>query len=148
MRLQLWILITLGSLFSLVMHRYQIIELDSYWHDIWRSYFLNGAWNVQGYIYTVSVNSHTGSLSRTHKNKSSKSKSPITTIQYRTFSLVARCPVLLSCAQDGNLSFFRCVNFISLLCGRFYLTLICNPLSYWISVSQQMLKDTWLSYLL
>lgn len=65
------------------------------------------AGDAQGYIYTVSVNSHTGSLSRTHKNKSSKSKSPITTIQYRTFSLMARCPVLLSCAQDGNLSFFQ-----------------------------------------
>jgi hypothetical protein len=101
---------------------------------------------VQGYIYTVSVNSHTGSLSRTHKNKSNKSKSPISTIQYRTFSLVARCPVLLSCAQDGNLSFFRCVNFITVhyvedltlynhLCyshfsiatdAKGYLTLICS----------------------
>uniref|UniRef100_M8BMU8 Uncharacterized protein n=1 Tax=Aegilops tauschii TaxID=37682 RepID=M8BMU8_AEGTA len=65
------------------------------------------AGDAQGYIYTISVNSHTGSLSRTHKNKSCKSKSSVTTIQYRTFSLVARCPVLLSCAQDGNLYFFR-----------------------------------------
>uniref|UniRef100_M8BNL0 Uncharacterized protein n=1 Tax=Aegilops tauschii TaxID=37682 RepID=M8BNL0_AEGTA len=28
------------------------------------------AGDAQGYIYTISVNSHTGSLSRTHKNKS------------------------------------------------------------------------------
>ncbi|OEL23631.1 hypothetical protein BAE44_0015347 [Dichanthelium oligosanthes] len=75
----------------------------------------------QGYIYTVSVNSHTGSLSRTHKNKSNKSKSPITTIQYRTFSLVARYPVLLSCAQDGNLSFFSIATD-----AKGYLTLICS----------------------
>ncbi|CAO2194873.1 unnamed protein product [Urochloa humidicola] len=79
------------------------------------------AGDAQGYIYTVSVNSHTGSLSRTHKNKSSKSKSPITTIQYRTFSLVARCPVLLSCAQDGNLSFFSIATD-----AKGYLTLICS----------------------
>uniref|UniRef100_A0ACD5VTK3 Uncharacterized protein n=1 Tax=Avena sativa TaxID=4498 RepID=A0ACD5VTK3_AVESA len=65
------------------------------------------AGDAQGYIYSISVNSHTGSLSRAHKNKSSKSKSSITTIQYRTFSLVARCSVLLSCAQDGNLYFFK-----------------------------------------
>jgi WD repeat-containing protein 13 len=69
--------------------------------------------NVQGFIYTVSVNSHTGALYRTHKNKSSMTKSLITTIQYRTFSLVARCSVLLSCAQDGNMSFFRCAYFIT-----------------------------------
>ncbi|KAG2592107.1 WD repeat-containing protein 13-like [Panicum virgatum] len=79
------------------------------------------AGDAQGYIYTVSVNSHTGSLSRTHKNKSSKSKSPITTIQYRTFSLVARCPVLLSCAQDGYLSFFSIATD-----AKGYLTLISS----------------------
>lgn len=62
---------------------------------------------LQGSIYTVRVNSHTGSISRSHKNRSMRSKSPITTVQYRTFSLVARCPVLLACAQDGNLCFFR-----------------------------------------
>ncbi|GJM92956.1 hypothetical protein PR202_ga09465 [Eleusine coracana subsp. coracana] len=79
------------------------------------------AGDAQGFIYTVSVNSHTGSLSRTHKNKSIKTKSPITTIQYRTFSLVARCPVLLSCAQDGNLSFFSIATD-----AKGYLTLICS----------------------
>ncbi|GJN17512.1 hypothetical protein PR202_gb04587 [Eleusine coracana subsp. coracana] len=79
------------------------------------------AGDAQGFIYTVSVNSHTGSLSRTHKNKSSKTKSPITTIQYRTFSLVAHCPVLLSCAQDGNLSFFSIATD-----AKGYLTLICS----------------------
>ncbi|KAG0539631.1 hypothetical protein BDA96_03G339000 [Sorghum bicolor] len=86
------------------------------------------AGDAQGYIYTVSVNSHTGSLSRTHKNKSNKSKSPITTIQYRTFSLVARCPVLLSCAQDGNLSFFSITTN-----AKGYLTLICSlKLASWL----------------
>ncbi|XBI29382.1 hypothetical protein VPH35_053376 [Triticum aestivum] len=79
------------------------------------------AGDAQGYIYTISVNSHTGSLSRTHKNKSCKSKSSITTIQYRTFSLVARCPVLLSCAQDGNLYFFSIATN-----SHGYLTLICS----------------------
>ncbi|PNT72964.1 hypothetical protein BRADI_2g51580v3 [Brachypodium distachyon] len=79
------------------------------------------AGDAQGYIYTVSVNSHTGSLSRTHKNKSCKTKSLITTIQYRTFSLVARCPVLLSCAQDGNLYFFSIATN-----AHGYLTVICS----------------------
>lgn len=79
------------------------------------------AGDAQGCIYTVSVNSHTGSLSRTHKNKSNKSKSPVTTIQYRTFSLVARCPVLLSCVQNGNLFFFSIATD-----SKGYLTLICS----------------------
>ncbi|KAG8078124.1 hypothetical protein GUJ93_ZPchr0007g4900 [Zizania palustris] len=79
------------------------------------------AGDAQGCIYTVSVNSHTGSLSRTHKNKSNRSKSPVTTIQYRTFSLVARCPVLLSCAQNGNLFFFSIATD-----SKGYLTLICS----------------------
>jgi len=64
-------------------------------------------WKSQGCIYTVSVNSHTGSISRSHRNRSSKSRSPITTVEYRTFSLVARGPVLLACTQDGSLCFFR-----------------------------------------
>ncbi|KAM0894978.1 hypothetical protein ACQ4PT_024137 [Festuca glaucescens] len=79
------------------------------------------AGDAQGYIYSISVNSHTGSLSRSHKNKSCKSKSSITTIQYRTFSLVARCSVLLSCAQDGNLYFFSIATN-----AQGYLTLICS----------------------
>ncbi|KAL6614399.1 hypothetical protein ACP70R_036669 [Stipagrostis hirtigluma subsp. patula] len=89
--------------------------------DIDHSGQLIFAGDAQGCIYTVSVNSHTGSLARTHRNKSSKSKSPITTIQYRTFSLVARCPVLLSCAQDGNLSFFSIATD-----AKGYLTLISS----------------------
>lgn len=65
-------------------------------------------WYVQGSIYTVNMNSHTGSLSRSHRNRSSNNrKSPITTVQYRSFSLLARGPVLLTCTQDGSLSFFR-----------------------------------------
>ncbi|XP_020087173.1 WD repeat-containing protein 13 [Ananas comosus] len=79
------------------------------------------AGDAQGYIYTVSVNSHTGSVSRSHKNKNSRSKSPITTIQYRTFSLVARCPVVLVCAQDGNICFFSVALEI-----QGYLTLLCS----------------------
>lgn len=77
--------------------------------------------DAKGCIYTVSVNSHTGSLSRSHKNRSMRSKSSITTVQYRTFSLVARCPVLLVCAQDGNLCFFSVALEI-----KGYLTLLCS----------------------
>ncbi|XP_048564704.1 WD repeat-containing protein 13 isoform X6 [Triticum urartu] len=52
------------------------------------------AGDAQGYIYTISVNSHTGSLSRTHKNKSCKSKSSITTIhaEYPCFFLSTSFP--------------------------------------------------------
>ncbi|KAK9164262.1 hypothetical protein Syun_005164 [Stephania yunnanensis] len=61
----------------------------------------------QGAIYTVNISSHTGALSRSYRNRSSsKQKSPITTVQYSTFSLLARSAVLLACAQDGTLSFF------------------------------------------
>lgn len=52
------------------------------------------------------MNSHTGAVSRCHRNKS-KHKSPVTTVQYRTFSLLARGPVLLTLSRDGSLSFFR-----------------------------------------
>ncbi|XP_034681600.1 WD repeat-containing protein 13 [Vitis riparia] len=63
--------------------------------------------DAQGCIYTVNMNSHTGSLSRSHRNRSSNNrKSPVTTVQYRSFSLLARGPVLLTCTQDGSLSFF------------------------------------------
>lgn len=77
--------------------------------------------DAQGCVYTVSVNSHTGSISKSHKNRSLRSKSLITTVQYRTFSLVARCPVLLVCAQDGNLCFFSVALEI-----KGYLTLLCS----------------------
>lgn len=63
--------------------------------------------NSQGCIYSVKVNSHTGAISRSHKNRSIRNKSPITTVQYRTFSFVARGPVLLACARDGNICLFR-----------------------------------------
>lgn len=63
---------------------------------------------VQGCIYSVSMNSRTGALSRSHRHRSSSiRKSPVTTVQYRSFSLLARGPVLLACTQDGGLSFFR-----------------------------------------
>ncbi|CAH1444819.1 unnamed protein product [Lactuca virosa] len=78
--------------------------------------------DAHGYLYTVTVNSHQGTLSRSHRARnSSKSKSEITTIQYRTFSLMTRGPVLLSFSRDGTLSFFS----VSLeLQG--YLTLLCS----------------------
>lgn len=76
----------------------------------------------QGSVYSVSMESHTGSLSRSHRNRSSnKNKSPVTTVQYRTFSLLARGPVLLTCTQDGNLSFFSVALEI-----QGYLTLRCS----------------------
>ncbi|KAK1352219.1 WD repeat-containing protein 13 [Heracleum sosnowskyi] len=63
--------------------------------------------DAQGSIYTVKINSHTGNLSRTHRNRSgSKQKSPVTTVQYRIFSLLSRGPVLLSFTRDGSLSYF------------------------------------------
>ncbi|XAR72786.1 hypothetical protein NMG60_11019545 [Bertholletia excelsa] len=63
--------------------------------------------DAQGSIHSISMDSHTGSLSRSHRTRSnSKHKSPVTTLQYRTFSLLARGPVLLAFTQDGSLSFF------------------------------------------
>ncbi|XP_078442393.1 transducin/WD40 repeat-like superfamily protein [Wolffia australiana] len=63
------------------------------------------AGDSQGYVSSVSISSHTGSLSRSHRHQSGKKKSPITTIQYRTFSFLVHGPVLLVCYQDGNISF-------------------------------------------
>ncbi|KAK7343160.1 hypothetical protein VNO80_26123 [Phaseolus coccineus] len=78
--------------------------------------------DAQGCIYSVNMNSHTGVLSRSHRYRSSsKQKSPVTTVQYRSFSLLARGPVLLTCTQDGNLSFFSVALEIN---G--YLTLRCS----------------------
>ncbi|XP_058110469.1 uncharacterized protein LOC131253478 [Magnolia sinica] len=78
--------------------------------------------DAQGCIYTVNMNSRTGALSRMHRNRSSsKRKSPITTVQYRTFSLLARGPVLLVCTQDGSMSFFSVALEI-----QGYLTLRCS----------------------
>ncbi|KAL3621276.1 hypothetical protein CASFOL_036188 [Castilleja foliolosa] len=63
--------------------------------------------DAQGCVYTVTMNSHTGALSRSHRHRSkAKHKSPVTTVQYRTFSLLARGPVLLTFCRDGSLSFF------------------------------------------
>lgn len=76
----------------------------------------------QGCIYTVSMDSRTGSLSRSHRNRSgTKHRSPVTTVQYRSFSLLARGPVLLTCTQDGSLSFFSVA-----LEVQGYLTLRCS----------------------
>ncbi|GMH16268.1 hypothetical protein Nepgr_018109 [Nepenthes gracilis] len=78
--------------------------------------------DAQGCIYTISMDSRTGTLSRSHRNRSgSKSKSPVSVVQYRTFSLLARGPVLLACTQDGSLSFFSVALEVS---G--YLTLRCS----------------------
>ncbi|KAK2407347.1 Transducin/WD40 repeat superfamily protein [Trifolium repens] len=78
--------------------------------------------DAQGCIYSVNMNSHTGVLSRSHRHRSSsKHRSPVTTVQYRSFSLLARGPVLLTCTQDGNLSFFSVALEI-----KGYLTLRCS----------------------
>lgn len=80
----------------------------------------------QGCIYSVSVNSNTGSISRSHRNRTSRSKSQITSVQYRSFSLVARCPVLLVCAQDGYICFFRLAfGFIIIFINSFLLYIVC-----------------------
>ncbi|KAF5745747.1 transducin family protein [Tripterygium wilfordii] len=64
--------------------------------------------DAQGCIYSATMDSHTGALSRSHRHRSSsKRKSPVTTVQYRSFSLLAHGPVLLTCTQDGSLSYFR-----------------------------------------
>lgn len=69
----------------------------------------------QGCVYTVTMNSHTGALSKSHRNRNgSKRRAPITIVQYRIFSLLAHGPVLLACGQDGSLSFFRFFYLISL----------------------------------
>ncbi|XP_028765613.1 WD repeat-containing protein 13 [Neltuma alba] len=76
----------------------------------------------QGCVYSVTMNSHTGVLSRSHRHRSGTwHKSPVTTVQYRSFSLLAGGPVLLACAQDGNLSFFSVA-----LEVKGYLTLRCS----------------------
>ncbi|XP_068648313.1 uncharacterized protein [Aristolochia californica] len=78
--------------------------------------------DAQGSIYTVSINSHSGALSRSHRYRgASKHRSPIATVQYRTFSLLAHGPVLLVCCQDGSLSFFSVA-----LEVKGYLTLRCS----------------------
>ncbi|XP_062175795.1 uncharacterized protein LOC133880849 [Alnus glutinosa] len=78
--------------------------------------------DAQGCIYSVSMNSRTGALSRSHRHRSSSiRKSPVTTVQYRSFSLLARGPVLLACTQDGGLSFFSVALEI-----QGYLTLRCS----------------------
>ncbi|KAK9677826.1 hypothetical protein RND81_11G170100 [Saponaria officinalis] len=78
--------------------------------------------DAQGCIYTVSMDSRSGFLSRVHRNRNgSKRKSPVTVVQYRTFSLLARGPVLLTCTQDGSLAFFSVA-----LEVQGYLTLRCS----------------------
>ncbi|KAK1423902.1 hypothetical protein QVD17_19212 [Tagetes erecta] len=63
--------------------------------------------DAKGSIYSVKVNSHQGTLSRTNRTRSmSKRKSEFTTIQYRTFSLMTQGPVLLSLTRDGSLCIF------------------------------------------
>ncbi|PRQ23929.1 putative transcription factor WD40-like family [Rosa chinensis] len=52
--------------------------------------------------------------------RSSRQKSPVTNVEYRSFFLLARA-VLLTCTQDGSLSFFRVAPEI-----QGYLTLRCS----------------------
>ncbi|CAN6555224.1 unnamed protein product [Malus baccata var. baccata] len=91
--------------------------------------------DATGCIYSISMNSHTGMLSRSHRHRSStRRKSAVITVQYRSFSLLARGPVLLTCTQDGSLSFFSVALEI-----QGYLTLRCslklNPRIYSIRAS-------------
>ncbi|XP_020519973.1 WD repeat-containing protein 13 isoform X2 [Amborella trichopoda] len=82
---------------------------------------------VFGNAITAMDNDHTGqlifagALSKTHRNRNNTRTSPITTVQYRTFSLLARGPVLLACSQDGSLFFFSVALEI-----QGYLTLRCS----------------------
>lgn len=89
---------------------------------------------LQGTIYSVSMDSHTGSLSRSHRHRTNH-KSPVTTVKYRSFSLLASGPVLLTCTQDGNLCFFRFSDtaFFDFLwmCSPFFLTNDCSCLCWW-----------------
>ncbi|KAJ4716581.1 WD repeat-containing protein 13-like [Melia azedarach] len=76
----------------------------------------------QGCIYSVNMESHSGVLSRSHRYRTTgKRKSPVTTVQYRSFSLLSHGPVLLTCTQDGSLSFFSVA-----LEVQGYLTLRCS----------------------
>ncbi|XP_065866874.1 uncharacterized protein [Euphorbia lathyris] len=78
--------------------------------------------DAQGCVYCVSMDSHTGALLRSHRHRSSsKTKSPVTTVKYRSFSLLAGGPVLLACTQDGSLSFFSVALEI-----QGYLTIRCS----------------------
>ncbi|KAB2035982.1 hypothetical protein ES319_D04G191600v1 [Gossypium barbadense] len=78
--------------------------------------------DAQGCIYSASMESRTGALSRSHRYKSgNKLKCPVATVQYRSFSLMTKGPVLLTCTQDGSLSFFS-INLES----QGYLTLRCS----------------------
>ncbi|KAL6545995.1 hypothetical protein OROGR_009869 [Orobanche gracilis] len=78
--------------------------------------------DAKGCVYTVKMNSHNGSLSRSHRHRSkAKQKSPVTVVQYRMFSLLARGPVLLTFCRDESLSFFS----VSLEVQG-YLTLLCT----------------------
>lgn len=91
-----------------VCHCIYLFQVPFWWACIsfyWYSPLYN---SLQGCIYSVSMNSHTGVLSRSHRHRSSiRRKSAVTTVQYRSFSMLARGPVLLTCTQDGSLSFFR-----------------------------------------
>eukprot|EP00252_Welwitschia_mirabilis_P025442 TRINITY_DN7936_c0_g1_i1.p1 TRINITY_DN7936_c0_g1~~TRINITY_DN7936_c0_g1_i1.p1 ORF type:complete len:583 (+),score=88.83 TRINITY_DN7936_c0_g1_i1:122-1870(+) len=76
----------------------------------------------EGCIHSITVSSHTGELSRTHKNnRGSISKSSTASVEFRTFSLLQHGPVLLTCTKDGNISFFS----VALEIGG-YLSLKCS----------------------
>jgi len=112
-KLPLWTMTIQEFSYFVEMHRWAALYMHMYFVFyilIVRliSFSLGTGLYVQGCIYSVNMNSHTGVLSRSHRYRSnSKHKSPVTTVQYRSFSLLARGPVLLTCTQDGNLSFFR-----------------------------------------
>ncbi|KAJ7533984.1 hypothetical protein O6H91_13G074200 [Diphasiastrum complanatum] len=80
------------------------------------------AGDAQGCIHSIVVDTHTGALSRAHRNTMGLShRSPTTTVQFRTFSLLAGGPVLLASNQDGTLRFFSVAlevkGYLSLRCS-------------------------------
>ncbi|KAH7297762.1 hypothetical protein KP509_25G011200 [Ceratopteris richardii] len=80
------------------------------------------AGDAQGCVHSVKINSHTGELTQAHKCRLGlRRKSPIMSIQYKTFSLLANGPVLLASTQDGTIRFFSVTLEI-----HGYLTLRCS----------------------
>ncbi|KAL2632123.1 hypothetical protein R1flu_016809 [Riccia fluitans] len=65
------------------------------------------AGDAQGCIHSIKVDMHTGAMTHGHRTtKGMHRKSLTTTVQFRTFSLLAGGPVLLAASQDGSIRFF------------------------------------------
>ncbi|KAG6552011.1 hypothetical protein Mapa_006317 [Marchantia paleacea] len=80
------------------------------------------AGDSQGGIHSIKVDMHTGAMAHGHRtSKGIHRKSPATSVQFRTFSLLAGGPVLLVANQDGSLRFFSVAmevdGYLSLKCS-------------------------------